>query len=607
MNLQKLYLFLFICLMTTSFTGQAQQKKTVSFAIDNENFLMNGKKFQIISGEMHPQRIPKTYWKHRIQMAKAMGCNTIAVYIFWNDIEETKGQFDFTSKERNIAEFVKLCQQENMWVIMRPGPYVCGEWDFGGLPPYLLSIPDIKIRCTDSRYITEVKRYIDRVAKEIVPLQCTNGGPIVMLQIENEYGSYGNDKAYLESLKKLWLANGIKIPFYTADGPTAARLEAGTLNGAVIGLDSGSNEKDFKLAQSLNLKTPIFSSETYPGWLTHWGKDWAKRDTTRTFKETKFVLETGRSLNFYVIHGGTNFGFTAGANSKNPTNFLPDVTSYDYDAPINEQGQATEKYYALRKIIAKNVDYKLPAIPKPIPTMELPEIEMSAFTLLWDNLPEAKKIIQPQPMETLGQSQGFIVYSTQLIGEKSGKLTITEPHDFAYVFLDGKYINTIQRNGGNWTITLPKTEVKNPRLDIVVEAMGHINYGQYMIDRKGITDRVTLNEMTLMNWEAYSLPFKEDFIKNLTLTTSQDNAKKMYFFKGNFNLSKTADTYIDMSKYQKGLVWVNGHNLGRYWNAGPQTRLYCPAPYLNKGKNEIIIFDMLETQSFPVKGFQTAK
>ncbi|MFH0991205.1 MAG: beta-galactosidase family protein [bacterium] len=328
------------------------QTQRHTFTLGEKDFLLDGKSFQIISGEMHPARIPRVYWNHRIQMAKAMGCNTIAAYIFWNYHESQEGKFDFKTENRDIAEFVRIAQQEGMWVLFRPGPYVCAEWELGGIPPYLLRIPDIKLRCMDPRYMKAVERYLKAIAAEIKPLLVTKGGPILMVQIENEYGSFGNDKNYLEALRSIWKKNGIDVPFYTADGPTPYMLEAGNIDGTAIGLDSGSDEGDFDHAKKRNPNVPVFSSETYPGWLTHWGEKWARPDTVGLMKEVRFLLETKRGLNFYVIHGGTNFGFTAGANSGGK-GYEPDITSYDYDAPINEQGRPTYKYHALRDLIAK--------------------------------------------------------------------------------------------------------------------------------------------------------------------------------------------------------------------------------------------------------------
>ncbi|MGF6847625.1 beta-galactosidase [Chitinophaga sp. W3I9] len=579
---------------------QAQNKH--SFALSKTDFMLDGKPFQMISGEMHPARIPHEYWRHRIQMAKAMGCNTIAAYVFWNYHEPVKGQFDFSTGNHNIAEFIKIAQEEGMWVLLRPGPYVCAEWEFGGLPPYLLQTPDIKVRCMDPRYIAAVSTYVDRLAAEIKPLLVTNGGPVVMVQIENEYGSYGNDKEYLNTLKDMWVKNGINVPFYTADGATAYMLEAGGVEGAAIGLDSGGSEADFAAAKKQNPNVPAFSSESYPGWLTHWGEQWQRPGIDGISKEVKFLMDTKRSFNLYVIHGGTNFGYTAGANSGGK-GYEPDVTSYDYDAPINEQGNATPKYQALRQLIGSYLPKgkKLPAIPKPVPAITIPEFNLTPFTSVWDHLPQPVKSPQPKPFEAYGQDYGFMVYKTTLIGHKSGKLSVKDLHDYATVFLNGKYIGKIDRRLGEKTIDLPVSDVKDPVLEILVEGMGRINFAEALIDRKGITDRVVLNGMTLMNWEVYSLPMTEKFVQELS-ASSGNAAKPGQFFKATFNLDKPGDTYIDMSGYKKGIVWVNGHNLGRYWEIGPQKNLYCPAPWLKKGANEIVVFDLHQETAAPVKG-----
>lgn len=589
--------FAFALFFLCSGTIVAQPAKH-SFSLRQKDFLLDGKPFQMISGEMHPARIPAEYWRHRIQMAKAMGCNTIAAYIFWNYQEPAEGEFDFKTSNHDVARFVKICQEEGMWVLFRPGPYVCAEWELGGIPPYLLRIPDIKLRCRDPRYMIAVERYLGEMAKQIKPLLVTNGGPILMVQIENEYGSFGNDREYLEELRSIWLRNGCDVPFYTADGATSYMLEAGNIDGAAIGLDSGSNEKDFEQAAKRNPDVPAFSSETYPGWLTHWGEKWARPDTAGLLQEVKFLLDTKRSFNLYVIHGGTNFGFTAGANSGGK-GYEPDVTSYDYDAPINEQGQPTPKYWALRNLIFRSTGV-MNELPSAIPTVDIPEIPMQAFTTVWDNLPAPVWSVQPKPFESYDQDYGFILYKTKLIGHKKGKLTISDLHDYATIFLNGQYLGKLDRREGGKTIDIPVSEVKDPVLEILVEGMGRINFAQYLIDRKGITDRVTLNGMTLMNWDVYNLPFNEAFIQNLTSDTRY--LKPGIFFHGTFDLTDPADTFIDMTNYQKGIVWVNGHNLGRYWNIGPQFSLYCPAPWLKKGQNEVVVFDLHQTEAKSLSG-----
>jgi len=596
--------FITMLLVSVNLPGSLAQTGRHTFTLGTSDFLLDGSPFRIISGEMHPARIPEEYWHHRIRMTKAMGCNTVSAYLFWNYHEESEGIYDFHTGNRDISKFISIAAEEGMWVIIRPGPYVCAEWEFGGLPPYLLRTPGIRVRCLDPVYMKAVGRYISRLADVLSPYLITNGGPILMLQIENEYGSYGNDRNYMEALRDIWKKNGIDVPLFTGDGPTTYMLEAGTLPGCAVGLDSGSSEEDFILARKMNPGVPVFSSETYPGWLTHWGEEWARPDTAALLREVRFLMDSGKSFNFYVIHGGTNFGFTAGANSGGK-GYEPDLTSYDYDAPIDEQGRATPKYHALRTLIGSFLPkkQKLPPIPDPVPSMTIPEIEATPFTSVWDNLPVAVRSVQPESFEEYGQDYGFMLYSTRLIGHKSGKLTVIDIHDYATVFLNGIYIGTLDRRLGINSIELPRSEVKDPLLEIFAEGMGRINFAHAIIDRKGITDRVILNGMTLMNWDVYGFPMDEEFIMSLKPGTQL--SKPGVFFRGRFTLDRTADTFIDMTNFIKGTVWVNGRNLGRYWEIGPQQRLYCPASWLKKGDNEIVIFDLHKCEASTVRGFET--
>ncbi|HSO78136.1 MAG TPA: beta-galactosidase family protein, partial [Bacteroidales bacterium] len=503
-------------LMMACLPGALAQTGRHTFTLGNSDFLLDGSPFRIIGGEMHPARIPEEYWRHRIRMTKAMGCNTVSAYLFWNYHEATEGIYDFHTGNRDISRFISIAAEEGMWVIIRPGPYVCAEWEFGGLPPYLLRTPGIRVRCLDPVYMKAAERYISRLADVLRPHLITNGGPVLMLQIENEYGSYGNDRNHLEALRDIWQKNSIDVPFFTGDGPTTYMLEAGTLPGCAVGLDSGSSEEDFILARKMNPGVPVFSSETYPGWLTHWGEDWARPDTAALLREVRYLMDSGKSFNFYVIHGGTNFGFTAGANSGGK-GYEPDLTSYDYDAPIDEQGRATPKYLALRKVIGSYLPkkQKLPPIPDPVPAMTLPEIGAAPFTSVWDNLPVAVRSVQPESFEEYGQDYGFMLYSTKLVGHKSGKLTVIDIHDYATVFLNGIYIGTLDRRLGINTLELPRSEVKDPLLEIFTEGMGRINFAHAIIDRKGITDRVIINGMTLMNWDLYVFPMNDGFIRTL--------------------------------------------------------------------------------------------
>ncbi len=588
---------------------QAQKGKH-TFKLGPKDFLLDGQPFQIISGELHPARIPEAYWRQRIQMAKAMGCNTIAAYIFWNYHETEPGVFDFTSDNHNLAEFFKIAQEEGMWLIIRPGPYVCAEWDLGGIPSYLLKIPDIKLRSLDPRYMQAAGNYMTKLAEVIKPFLVTKGGPIVMLQIENEYGSFGNDKNYIQKLKDIWSSLGINIPTFTADGPATDMLQAGTLPGSAVGLDSGASQADFDLAEKINPGVPVFSSETYPGWLTHWGEKWARVDTVSILKEVKFLMDNKKSFNFYVIHGGTNFAYTAGANSGGK-GYEPDITSYDYDAPVNEQGEATPKFMSLRRLIGSYLPKgkTLFPIPAAVPTTELTAIEMQPFTAVWDNLPQPVNSVKPLTFESYGQDHGFILYKTVLTGPKSGKLIVTDIHDYATVFLNGSYIGNLDRREGINSIDIPASNVEAPSIEILVEAMGRINYGKNFEDRKGITDSVTIDGKALLNWQVYQMPMDKKYIWDLR-SSGRSIKKPGVFFRGDFFLTSAqgttgCDTYIDLSNYTKGIVWINGHNLGRYWNIGPQKRLYCPAPWMREGMNEIMIFDLQQTEAKPVLGMKT--
>ena len=585
----------------------SSQKAKHTFSFSPTEFLLDGKPYQIISGEMHPARIPAEYWRHRIQMAKAMGCNTISAYIFWNYHEEEEGIFDFTTSNHNISEFIKIVKDEGMWLILRPGPYVCAEWESGGIPPYLLRIPDIKLRCLDPRYMAAAERYIARLSEEIRPFQVTKGGPLLMIQIENEYGSYGNDHDYMLKIRDLWKANGIEVPTFTGDGPSEKMLKGGTIPGSAVGLDSGTSDADFELASKINPGVPVFSSETYPGWLTHWGEKWARPDTAELLKEVKYLMDNKKSFNLYVIHGGTNFGFTAGANSGG-MGYEPDITSYDYDAPVNEQGVATPKYMALRKLIGSYLPKKqrLPPIPAPIKSIDVEPFYFERFTTIWENLPEPVISENPGTFESYRQDYGLILYRTDLTDYKKGILTVTDIHDYATVFLNGEYVGNLDRRAGINSIELPECKVQNPQLEILVEALGRINYGQNIIDRKGITEKVTLNGNIILNWKIFKLPMDKQFIYHLRSSGKVLN-KPGIFFRGALSFAYTGDTYLDMSPYKKGFVWVNGHNLGRYWDIGPQKRLYCPATFLKPGLNEVIIFDLEMTEGQPVRGMAAAE
>jgi len=591
-NLAALVLFA----LAPGFAGQQRD-----FRLGEEDFLLNGRPFRIMAGEIHYQRIPREYWADRLMKVKAAGLNTVGTYVFWNALEPEPGQWDF-SGGNDLAAFIRTAQRIGLWVIVRPGPYACAEWDFGGLPAWLLRTPDIKVRCSDPRYLEACESYVLKLGGILRDLQVHRGGPVLMVQVENEYGSYGNDRDYMLALQGFWDKAGIEAPLYTADGTTPYMLEAGSLPGAAIGLDPGTNEKHFAEAARLERGVPIFCSELYPGWLTHWGEEWARVKTEDILPDLRWLLDHGKSFSFYMFHGGTNFGFMAGANFSDK--YEPDVTSYDYDAPLDEAGRPTPKYFAIRDLLARYQPKgtKLPDLPEPLAAISIPAIELDESASVFDNLPPAVRSAQPGPMESYGQNHGFILYRTKLLGHRGGKLTVTDVHDYATVFADGRPVGTIDRTKSETALDVPKAEPVNETIDILVEAMGRINYGPRLIDRKGITERVTLNNMTLMGWDAHPLPMDGEYLERLKFGRRPAD-RPANFFRGRFDLRNVGDTYLDMSGWKKGVVWINGHNLGRYWDRGPQKRLFCPAPFLKPGTNEIVVFDLHALRPATVAGF----
>jgi hypothetical protein len=592
------------CLLAlTAFAGKGKTAHYFAFGgTNNSEFLLDGKPFQIRSGEMHPDRIPPEYWRHRIRMAKAMGLNTVAIYVFWNAHERVEGRFNFSSPPCDLEQFFKIARQEGVWVLLRPGPYCCGEWDFGGLPPYLLRYPDLKLRTlADSHYTNAVTHYLTALAKIVRPNLIENGGPILMVQIENEYGSYPRrDHDYIVWLRDFWVKLGVNGPFYTADGAGEGYLKGVILPGVAVGLDSGTKESDWALAREINPDVPVFSAEAYPGWLRHWGEgNWKPSNIG---KLVDFYMTAKKSFNLYMLHGGTSFGFTAGANSG-ANGYEPDLTSYDYGSPVDEQGRPTPAYYALRNQIASYLPKQdnLPEIPEPIPAMTLPEIRLERWSDVWAQLPEPQRIAAPVCLESIGQNQGLAVYRTKIPAGKQRKLFIANVHDYAQVFVGGKFVGTLDRRHGDREIQLPACS-EGTMLEILVEAMGHINFSGAMdADRKGIYGEVKLDGSVLGDWELLSLPLADKWAMTMKKKISTD-ARPGGIYRGSFKLDSVADTFLDMSKWKKGVVWVNGHNLGRYWSIGPQQRLYCPAPWLKRGMNTIVVLDLEATAPQPLDG-----
>lgn len=564
-----------------------------SFALGDSVFLLDHHPFQIISGEMHYERIPWQYWKDRLHKARAMGLNTVAVYCFWNMHEPGPGRFVFTGNE-DVARFVRLAQEEGLWVILRPGPYVCAEWEFGGYPWWLLKDKDIKVRSRDPRFLAASKQYIDALGRQLAPLQITHGGPIIMVQVENEYGSYGKDKDYETDIENMIKGAGFNVPLFTADGDWLFQNAA--LPGVLPGGNGETNPQ--KLKELVNKyhdgKGPYFVPELYPGWLDHWGEPFQKVAAASAVKDAEGLLKAGVSINFYMFHGGTNFGFMNGANYSREHPIQPDITSYDYDAPLSEAGVTTEKYMALRKLILQYLPAgdRVPDVPAPVKFQSIPSFRLGLAAELMQNLPRPVSSEEPLNMEALGQGYGYILYRTTLPGNVKGLLKINGLRDYAIVMINGRPVTTLDRrlNQDSTLIAANSGAV----LDIFVENMGRINYGHELVNNlKGITGSIELNGRELKGWKNYSLPFR-DFSGIKFRKAGSRVPEGPVIRKGTFRLSSTEDTFLDMREWGKGNVWINGHNLGRYWNIGPQQTLYVPGCWLKKGENSIIVFEELK-------------
>lgn len=603
----KKILFLFLILFTS--VKLFAQSNTHSFALGDSTFLLDGKPFQIISGEMHCYRIPKAYWRDRLRKAKSMGLNTIGTYIFWNMHEPTEGKYDF-SDNNDIAEFVRIAKEEGLWVIMRPSPYACAEWEFGGYPWWLLKDKTLKVRSKDPKFLKAYHDYVMELGKQLDPLLVTHGGNILMVQIENEYGSYSNDKSYLDINRKIFREAGFDCTLFTCDGP--AQMGNGYLPGylpAVNGLD---NPKEVKalINKYHKGKGPYYIAEWYPGWFDSWGKPHHHTNAIEDAKSLDKVLAAGISINMYMFHGGTTRGFMNGANMSRKDPYSPQTSSYDYDAPLDEAGNPTPKYYKFRDVIEKYLPPGtiMPFLPTNIKTININDIKLTEKAPLFANLPKPVTSDKPLNFEDLDQGYGFVLYRTNIKNPGTGLLRIRGIRDFATVYLNGKRIAIFDRRLSQNSVRLKNVPL-NATLDVLVENNGRINYGPYLADnRQGITGKVTFGTTEPTEWKMYKFPFddlsvfkfpsdKTAHVKHArkAASTVPDDDPRPALYKGTFQLDIARDTYLDMEGFGKGFVVLNGHNLGKYWYIGPQQTLYIPAAWLNIGSNEIEVFDELNT------------
>jgi beta-galactosidase len=641
------------------------------FAAEGGHFTLDGKPFKVLSGELHYARIPREYWHARLKMAKAMGLNTIATYVFWNMHEPSPGHYDF-SGQNDLAAFIRAAQEEGLYVILRSGPYACAEWDLGGLPAWLLANPKSAqaIRSDDPAFMAPAERWITRLSKEVLPLQIGRGGPILMTQMENEYGQFGEEHAYVAHLQDIYAKLGFTDSLlYTADN--WRHIPEGSIPGTFASVNFGikNHQGGMDALARARPGQALFVSEYWPGWFDHWGHPHETRPIAPQIEDIDYILNRGAGINVYMFHGGTSFGFGAGSSYIN-SKFLPDVTSYDYDAPLDESGRPTPKYLAYRKELSKwsscGNESCLPPVPGSEPVITIPTIAFSENAQLFANLPKPILSALPAPMESFGQNFGYILYRTWLPEPVHGGLVVRDIHDFACVYVNGKFIGTLDRRNAAPDGGLPplKVDTSGPsELSILVANDGRVNVDHTMrTETKGITQFVTVDGRPLSNWEIYTLPMEQlptVYLAESLLAQAAYDAKAErvvasyaaqrseftvapcgfgygtacpvyvatalargvpdlssvdaelaanpptfapHFFRAHFSLTATGDTFLDTGKLGKGAVWVNGHNLGRFWSAGPQRTLYVPRPWLNKGTNEIIVFDMLPSMHESVEG-----
>ncbi|XP_062156120.1 beta-galactosidase 17 [Alnus glutinosa] len=618
----------------------SQHKKvtTRKFEIANDMFWKDGKPFQIIGGDLHYFRVLPEYWEDRLLRAKALGLNTIQTYVPWNLHEPKPGKLVFEGIA-DMVSFLKLCHKLGFVVMLRAGPYICAEWDLGGFPAWLLAInPALRPRSSDPNFLRLVERWWETLLPKVAPLLYANGGPIIMVQIENEYGSYGNDKAYLHHLVTLARGHlGDDIILYTTDGGSREALEKGTIRGDSVfsAVDFSTGDEPwpiFKLQKEFNApgKSPPLSAEFYTGWLTHWGEKIAETNADSTATALEKILERNGSAVLYMAHGGTNFGFYNGANTGgDESDYKPDLTSYDYDAPIRESGDVDNaKFEALRRVIKKHSAVSLPSVPPNNEKTGYGQIHLQEKELLFDILNRIDSIDvveseNPLAMESAGQMFGFLLYVSEYAAKDDGSiLFIAKVHDRAQVFIScssedngGRpiFVGIIER-WSNQTLGLPKTKcLSNISLYVLVENMGRVNYGQYIFDKKGILSSVYLNGRILQQWKMLSIPLNNlneipkanpiiqvsysEFIKNSALRKAKENVlKEPAFYAGRFSIDKVdhvKDTFLSFRGWGKGIAFVNEFNIGRYWPMmGPQCNLYVPAPVLHQGENVVVVLEL---------------
>ncbi|WP_250304728.1 beta-galactosidase [Streptomyces sp. NBC_01387] len=555
-----------------------------------DGFRLDDRPLRIISGGLHYFRIHPEQWADRLRKARLMGLNTVETYVPWNLHSPRPGEFRLDGG-LDLCRFLELAAAEGLHVLLRPGPYICAEWEGGGLPSWLLTDEDIELRSCDPRFLKAVDEYLGALLPPVLPYLSTQGGPVIAVQLENEYGAYSNDSAYLEDLAELLHRHGVDVPLFTCDQPSD--LERGGLDGVLRTVNLGSRvDAGLAALRTHQPSGPLMCSEFWIGWFDRWGGTHVTRSAADAAADLDRMLAAGASVNIYMFHGGTNFGFTNGANDKGT--YRATVTSYDYDACLDEAGDPAPKYAAFREVIARYAPVPEEPVPAPAPKLAPATAELAVCAGLLDQrdrLGSAVHADRPQIMEQLGQSFGFVLYETELPAAGPTVLRIAEVRDRAQVFVDGQPVGVLERESHEHSLAFHSPR-SGARLAVLVENQGRVNYGQGMHDRKGLLGEVTVNSLAPDDWSSRPLPL--DDLGGLSFTTSDPASPPVgpTFHRGHLDIEQPADGWIALDGWTKGQVWINGFALGRYWSRGPQTTLYVPAPVLNAGRNEITVLEL---------------
>ncbi|KMM36889.1 glycoside hydrolase family 35 protein [Guptibacillus hwajinpoensis] len=544
-------------------------------------FYLNDEPFQILSGGLHYFRVVPEYWRDRLQKLKALGLNTVETYIPWNFHEPKKGQFHFEGMA-DVERFIAEAQALGLYVILRPSPYICAEWEMGGLPSWLLKEDDMALRCSHPAFLKHVEDYFDELLPRLKPYLLQNGGPVIAFQIENEYGAYGNDQNYLTFHKEQYEKLGIETFFFTSDGPDF--IKQGSMDNVVTTLNFGSRpEEAFAALEEMKPNSPKMVAEFWIGWFDHWSGEHHTRDPKEASEVFQKLMDMGASVNFYMFHGGTNFGFYNGANHYEK--YAPTITSYDYDSLLTEWGDVTKKYLAMADVLKSETN-----VTK-VETESYGEVTLTESASLFDVLREVGHNVQhitPLSMEKLDQNFGYTLYRTTVNDTGTFELDTTPIRDRAFIYVNGKHEGTVSVNDDRKSVSLHFPNETNT-LEILVENLGRVNYGKHLSDQKGIVSNLWLNDQYWFNWEMVSI---EGDVLPTTFSAGERYPK---YLKGTFQANACCDTFVDLEGFTKGNVYINGFNLGRYWQTmGPQQRLYVPGPLLHEGENELVVLELEE-------------